>query len=129
MSTPVEALMRTYLASTGVTTSATGYYLRAAPQGTTAPYGVVSKISAGTSYHLEGVSGLKVPRMQVSCFGDTYQQAKTLAGEVITKMHLWTGSTDIEVQGVFLENETDIFETDTQSHHVPLDFFVAHIIL
>ncbi len=118
----IEPEMRNYLA--GCHTSATNFYLRIATGSAVYPYGTIIKISPGKGYtHSDsGATSLLETRMQCSCFGTTYQQAKLLASEVIEEMEAWPDSED-EVQAVFLEGEVDLGD-ELDIHHVAVDFLI-----
>ena len=116
----VEPEMRNYLSSSTLIDGE--FYLGVATQDATMPYGVVTKISPGRQYTHDGHS-LSETRMQCSCFGDNYQEAKVLAGSVISEMEAWPSSTN-DVQAVFLAGESDMLNDNV--HHVALDFFVWH---
>jgi len=120
----IEPEMRNYLASGH--TSATNFYLRIAPGKVVFPYGTIIKVSPGKGYtHSDnGANSLFQTRMQCSCFGTTYQQAKLLASEVIEDMEAWAG-VETDVDAVFLEGEVDLGE-DLDISHVAVDFIVFH---
>ena len=129
----IEQNMRSWLSSsTG--TSTCEFYLREAIGSAASPYGVIFKVSPGKDYthdYLNATSKLSVSRMQCSCFSTVgYLSAKNMAVSVIDAMEVWptksTTPTSTGVQTVFLEGETDLYEDDTKTHHVALDFFVWH---
>ena len=116
----VEPEMRTYLAA--LTTTADNYYLGVAIQSPTFPYAVITKVSPGKEYTHDGVSHA-VSRIQCSCYGQSYYEAKNLADEVITKMEAWPAVED-DVESVFLAGEVDMLNEGV--HHIAVDFFVYH---
>ena len=125
----IEPNMRSWL-STSTGTSTSSFYLKVAPSTAVTPYGVIFKVSPGKDYTHTG-SGLSMSRMQCSCFSTVgYYNAKMLAASVITAMEAWpsktSSPTSTGVQAVFLAGEMDLFEDDTKSHHIALDFFVWH---
>jgi len=123
----IEPEMRNYLAGAhGI--SATNFYLKVAPGNAVYPYGIIFKISSGKDYtHSDaGSNSVYEARMQCSCFGGNYQQAKMLASEVIEEMEEWA-DVESDVQAVFLIGELDLYEDETKSHHIALDFIVWHI--
>jgi len=119
----IEPEMRNYLAGSH-TLSGTNFYLKAAPGNAALPYGTIFKINPGKGYtHSDrGMNSLYATRMQCSCFGVTYQQAKILATEVIEEMEAWPDS-ESEVQAVFLEGEVDLGD-ELDVYHVAVDFIV-----
>ena len=50
-----------------------------AEQGVKEPYCVYEQVSGGRRYSHGGYSNLQRPRMQVSCYADTYEMAKDIA--------------------------------------------------
>ncbi len=112
---PIEADIRTHLASS-TTTAGQRFYYDPAPIGVTKPYGHISIISTVKLYHQTG-EGIKRSRVQVSCYGANHVQAKTLAEEVEAAMEVFTNC-----QRAFFENETHMQNEDTK--HIALDFFV-----
>lgn len=118
----LEPEMRNYLADAG--TTADNFYLRIATGNADYPYGVITKISPGKGYtHSDtGSNSLYESRVQCSCYGLTYPQAKILAGEVIEEMEAWP-DTETDVQAVFLEGEVDLGD-DLDIHHVAVDFII-----
>lgn len=119
----VEPEMRSYLEGAG--TSATNFFLKVAPQRTVSPFGIIFKIDSGEKYTHDG-GNLYEATIQCSCFADTYVEVKELAVEVIEAMENWVNVED-DVQAVFLVNELDLFEDDTDMPHVALDFIVWHV--
>jgi hypothetical protein len=122
----IEPEMRTYLAGAG--TSATNFYLQVAPGSAVFPYGTITKINPGKGYthNDHGTNSLFETRMQCSCYAKGYQQAKTLADEVIEEMEAWA---DVEnnVQAVFLTGEVDLYEDESKVHHIAVDFIIWNI--
>ena len=115
MSAPIEADIRTHLV-TAATTAGTRFFYDPAPQGTAMPYGHIQVISTRKEYSHQG-PGLKMSRVQVSCYGDNHFQAKTLAQEVEAAM-------DSLESKAFYENE--IHMQNENKKHIALDFFVWH---
>jgi hypothetical protein len=123
MANLIEPEMRNYLAGAG--TSATNFYLQIAPGSATDPYGTITKVSPGKNYthNDHGANSLFETRMRCSCYGSSYQQVKTLADEVIEEMEAWAG-VETKVQAVFLASEVDLYEEESKTHQVALDFTV-----
>lgn len=92
-----------------------------APQGETVPYCVYVKISNVRQYAMGGYAGIQRHRMQISCYGATYDSAKAVAAQVIAALEPWSST---EVQAAFQEDEEDIHEPETKLHHIPVDFLI-----
>jgi len=96
-------------------------YPGVAPQKTSTPYIVYSKVSADKKYDHGGPSELSLDRLQVSVFSSGYLAAKAVVARVITAMEGWG-----DAQAVFKVNEIDLYEPETKTYHIPVDFFVWH---
>lgn len=90
-----------------------------APENTKAPYCVYEQVSGGREYTHQGYAGLKRPRVQISCYGSTYEQAKEVAAQVTAAMENW-------VYPCFQAGESDGFEEDVGLYHVPVDFYINY---
>lgn len=105
------------------------YYVRA-PQDVTLPYVVFFKVSGVREHSHEGASGLANPRFQISCFAETYYEAKQIAQQVQSALQGFSGTMGgddgVSVNGSFYVNETDIYEEGTKLYHVALDFILWH---
>ncbi len=120
MANLIEPEMRSYLAGESLT--ADKFYLMVATQSPMFPYGVIKKVSPGREYTHSGASH-SVSRLQCSCFGESYFEAKTLAVEVIEKMEAWP-DTESDVEAVFLVGEIDLLNEGV--HHIAVDFLIFH---
>lgn len=92
-------------------------------------YQLVSKVS---EYSHDGGSGAKEAHYQISCFGKTYGEAKALAKtlrDALEPLGAAPGSLGgIDVGGVFLENEIDVFDPadaeELSAFHVLADYTI-----
>jgi hypothetical protein len=96
-------------------------YPGVAPQNTSTPYIVYSKVSADKKYEHSGPSNLSLDRLQISVFSSGYLTAKNVVARVITAMEGWG-----DAQAVFKANEIDMYEPETKTYHIPVDFLVWH---
>jgi hypothetical protein len=103
-----------------------------APQGSTKPCLVYTKIGNDRKHSMQGYSGLQETRIQISCFAELYETvgavvgAKDVAAQVVAAMEAWEGSAGI--QAVFPAGERDMYEPDTELYHIPLDFIIWHSV-
>lgn len=88
-----------------------------APNGIKPKYIVYEQVSGGRQYTHDGYAGLKRPRVQISCYAKTYEDAKDLATKVTVAMENW-------VYTVFQSGESDAFEENTGLYNVPVDFLI-----
>lgn len=116
----IESALYTRLSTYAPLTALVGtrIYPLVAPQGTTLPYCVYRKVSPGRQYTLDGYA-IERPRMQVSCYGATYGQAKGVAVQVTAAVESWAA-----VGFGWQVGEVDLHEKDTGLYHVPVDFFI-----
>ncbi|MEW5921568.1 MAG: DUF3168 domain-containing protein [Bacillota bacterium] len=128
----IEEALYAYLSSHVGLTALVGsrIYPLVMPQGTTLPAVTFSKVSGPRVHAMQHDAGLAYPRFQVSCWGSTYKQAKEVAAQVRAALQDFKGTMGgpggAEVSGVFLEDETDLYEPNTQIYHVALDFIIWH---
>ena len=92
-----------------------------AEQGVKDPHCVYEQVSGGRRYSHKGYSNLQRPRMQVSCYADTYEVAKDIAAQVTAALESWS---NVNVNGVFQQNEIDLIDPATDLYVVPVDFFI-----
>lgn len=116
----LEPEMQNYLAAS--TSIDADFYLRVATQNPDMPYGIVFKLAPGKDYTHSG-SGLSESQMRCGCYGNSYQETKQMANDVISEMEAWPTSTN-DVQAVFLAGEADTINDNI--HHVALDFTIWH---
>ncbi len=95
-----------------------------APQGTARPYCVYTVVSKPHIYSHSGFSGLSKIKVQVSCYGDSYQQAKNVANAVISALETWPGSQGS--QSAFCTNQQDVYETETGLYRIPIEFQIIY---
>ena len=91
-----------------------------APQGTDTPYIVFFMVSNNRRYSLEGHANLTRTRIQVSCYGSSYQEASDLAEEVTELLEGWEGKYVVQ------DNKQDLYEEEAGVYHVPVDFFIGY---
>jgi hypothetical protein len=63
-------------------------------------------------------------RWQVSCWGKTYADTRVLAEAVKLALRAFAGDGIEEVKKSTIENETDMYEADTEIYHIPIDFML-----
>lgn len=96
-----------------------------AHKGDAAPYIVIQKISGPQDHHAQG-PGLRMPRFQIDCYGDSYGEARLLARDVIALLDGHNGDMQgVDVLYASLENDRDSFVTDSEVHRVSLDFRIT----
>jgi hypothetical protein len=90
------------------------------PQNPTLPAIVYSRQASTPQYRLEGGSSLSQIRMEIDCYANTYEDAKSLASEVRSAMEL------AAFKGTMIF-DADFYEPDVKLYRVVLDFYVWEI--
>ena len=92
-----------------------------APQGTKDAHCIYEQVSGGRRYSHSGYSNLQRPRLQVSCYADTYEMAKNIADHVTTALESWFS---LKTGGNRQQNEIDMIDPATGLKVVVVDFFI-----
>jgi hypothetical protein len=126
----IEHALKTYLeAQSGLTALISDrlYYVTA-PQDVTAPYLVMTKISAVREQCQAGSSHLARSRFQFTIVSETYRTAKLIAAQLQSALQGCVGnkgdSPGVYIYSCTYDNETDLYENDF--HQLVLDFFISH---
>ncbi len=97
------------------------------PQNVTLPALTYIKVAGPRVSAMSIDTGVARPRFQVSCWSQTYSQAKALAAQVRAALQRWRGTeSGVVIQASFMENEIDLYDNETELHHVALDFEISH---
>ena len=109
---------------TGQTTAGSRVYPLVLPQQPTYPAVTYQQISAVRLHEMGQDAGVIRVRVQVNAWGKTYAEARTLAGEVETRLSRFRGVVGgVTVLDVVLDNEVDMaYESETQSRRVTQDY-------
>lgn len=97
------------------------------PQGVTFPAVTYHRVSSQPVSAFGADTGLEAARFQVSAWSDsrTPLAAHDVAVEIRAALQRFRGTqTGIVIQGIFLENQIDLYEPDTEVWQVALDFMV-----
>jgi len=92
-----------------------------AEQGVKEPHCVYEQVSGGRRYSHNGYSNLQCPRLQVSCYADTYEMVKDIAAQVTTALESWFS---LKTGGNRQQNEIDMIDPVTGLKVVVVDFFI-----
>jgi len=70
------------------------------------------------------------PRVQLSCWARTYQEAKAVAGQVKAALRMFSGDLGgaggVAVVGTWVESEIDVYEPDVKVHQVAVSVRFYH---
>jgi len=86
------------------------------------PYITVHKVSAPRGQTLSGADTTVIARFQVDVYAKDYPTAKTQC----TALYGLQYSIGTDIASIQLDNEIDMYESDTKLHHIALDFIVRH---
>ena len=87
------------------------------------PHVIIWQLSKSPRYDHDGYSGLTDVTLQISCFSPDPDQADTMAALVRASMESWES---VDIDSVFVEDESENFEKETAIHHVALDVTIAY---
>ncbi len=102
------------------------------PQKADMPAVAFQRVSGVREHTMGDDPGLAHPRIQFSCYGQTYSSAKNTAQEVRKALQdqrntTWGGAGGVKVQAIMLENELDLpWEPDSRLFCAVLDFTIWH---
>ena len=89
------------------------------------PHVIIWQLSKSPHYDHDGYSGLTDATLQISCFSPDPDQADTMAAIVRASMESWPAEA-VDIDSVFIEDESENFEQETAIHHVALDVTIAY---
>lgn len=98
-------------------------------QNDTGPAVTITGISNSPEYALDVSNAFYRARVQLDCFGDTFEQTSDLADAVRGALHGYSGTADgLAIDSVTFENSTTLGEQigDRKIRRLSLDFFVKY---
>lgn len=102
------------------------------PQKPTLPAVTYARVSATRVSAMGADTGLVRPRFQIDVWAEKYitQGAKTGAREVAEQVRAalqrWSTASGTIVQDTYFLNEVELFEPDTETWHIALDFEINY---
>ncbi|MGO9641166.1 MAG: DUF3168 domain-containing protein [Candidatus Acidiferrales bacterium] len=108
-----------------------GIFYGQAPEGSDAPFVVISQIAGETLMSLDGPDALRFVRLQFTCYGEDFADAKQLQRAVRQALESFTGAL---CEGTVVQNmesvlERDSFEEAPFLFSAPLDIAIAFLDL
>lgn len=88
-------------------------YWGVAPQGSARPFIVLTRISGGRRYTMDGLSGNDPVRVQADVYADTYGATKLLARRLIAEV---SGRRAAPFRAIFVESERDLPAADAEGN-------------
>lgn len=67
-------------------------------------------------------TGLVRARYEFDAWADNYDDARAIADQLRLCFQRWNTTTGTVVQDVYVLNDVELYEDDTQTHHVAVDF-------
>lgn len=119
-----KAIIATLKAHAGLTALvSTRIYGVHAPQGVTAPYVTLFRVSAERPSAMGDDIGIVRARVQVNSWGTTYASAKNVCDQARAALQRFDGvAASITVLDTFLLSEQDLHEPDVPMYHVAQDY-------
>lgn len=119
----IEAKLKAYLTTVAPLTPliSTRLYAGVAEAEVVTPYCVYFSVSSGREYTHDRFSHSR-PRLQVSIFGDTYAQVKSVQKVLITALEAWEYPTQIEGVIDLYEPSEARGTAPPRLYHVAVDF-------
>lgn len=94
------------------------------PQNPTFPYITYEITSGAPEYHLNGQSTLVNSQIELNIWAKSTKDLTDINKAVRASLSALRGTiNDVLVYGVFLQRETDFYETDLQIHRISADYF------
>ena len=125
----LEEGLYTFLQSRAGLTALVGtrIYPVMAPQGVALPYVAFDRVDTRPEQALGEAAGLATTRVQFDCYAAGAKQAKELADALRQALDGQSGTWGSVVVGACLWlNELDVYEPETGSYAVPVDFDVIY---
>lgn len=125
----IEEALFAYLQTKPDVTSIVGnrVYPMLLPQGSEYPAIVYQRISGMRVRSHSGPSSLAYPRIQFSCWAQTYSDAKRLAERLRVSLDGYRGTVgDMNIQAIFVENDIDLYDAGVSLYRTIVDAKVWH---
>ncbi|MCR6734447.1 MAG: DUF3168 domain-containing protein [Afipia sp.] len=101
------------------------------PQGTKTASIVYTRISGSSIYHMQGQSGLSMPRYQIDAWAPTGDAATALANLIKDRLSgyrgvMGSGGAAVTVQGVFMLDEREDYDDAVSMSRMSRDYAIDH---
>lgn len=97
------------------------------PPGMPIPFIKYNRVTTEREYAHDGSTRLAAPTMQLSVYHSSKQEARDIARKIQNKLEGYRGLMgDVVVQGVFLDDETHDFDSDTEYYFIESDYIVQY---
>lgn len=97
-------------------------YGAVAPQNVANPYITLFRVSTDRPSAMGADIGIARARIQVNAWSNTYASAKSVSAQIRDALQRYTGTSGtVVVLDIFMLTEQDMYEPDTQIHHIAVD--------
>lgn len=101
------------------------------PQKPTYPTVTYQRITSARASAMGSDPGVASVTIQVDAWGSTYANARAVAAQVRAALQRWRGTQaisggSVEVLDSFIESDQDIYEEETATYRVRMDFLIWH---
>lgn len=73
------------------------------------PYVVMTRAGGRRDYHMTGQSDPVMSRVQIDCYGDTYDSVRSVIAAIVSILSGYSGG---DIQAIFVEGERDLPAAD-----------------
>ena len=125
----VEAAIYSILSSNAgvVTLVSTRIYSLVIPQTCRMPAISYARVSTERESAFITDPGLSTARIQVDVWGETISSVQNISEAVRSALHRYKDTiASVVIDEIHIENETVMYEPETEIYHVALDFLVLH---
>ena len=125
----IQADIRTYLLTqTGITDLIDSrIYALKLPIDVTFPALTYSTVSSIRTRSHSGDSSLTTPRIQLSCWGEVYEDCRNLVTQLVNSLESYKGLMgSTTVYSSFVENEIDAYDSESKIYHIPVDIKIRY---
>lgn len=114
--------------SAGVTALiASRYFPVLAPQGTLKPFVTYQVVSSSDDVAFSGDTGLRQRRVQVDCYGNTFNDALAVAEAVRAALQAASGTYNgFRLIELTHDNEQELYEEEARCFRVSTDYLISH---
>lgn len=93
------------------------------PDKTPMPAITYFRVSGPRVEHFQGSSTLAHPLYQIDAWGKTLREVINLSSKIRNALQGYAGTiASVRIQGILFENDTDLYEEDTETYHRAMDF-------
>lgn len=124
----VEAAIYTQLSGYAGLTALVGtrIYPRLLPQSSSKPAVVYSRVSSERFSAFSTDSGVVKARMQCDVYAATYDAALAVREQVRGALQRYSVDSPLKVFDTYILNEIDLYDSETELHHLVLDFEINY---